>query len=82
MKDKILHLKNIGRAISNYGEDCFISKYLSSREAKLLIYLWARDFESKRNEEEDELDDIIKCGEEKLKFLKLGDTIQVLTTHQ
>ena len=78
MKDKILQLKSIGRAIAKYPDEKFVSNCLNSREVKIQIYMWGRDFESGKVTDKMELDEIIKTGKEELKLLIAGKTIQAL----
>ena len=78
MKNKILQLKNLGRVIAKYPDNRFVSNTLRSKEVKLSIYLWGRDFESKRAECEIDLDKLIKTGKEELGILIVGKTIHAL----
>jgi len=78
MKNKILQLKNIGRAIHKYPDDKFVSNCLSAREVKIQIYMWGRDFEAKKETDEKLLESILESAKQELKVLVSGDTVQAL----
>jgi hypothetical protein len=78
MKDKIKQLKSIGRAIAKYPDDKFVSNCLNSREVKIQIYMWGRDFESGKATCEQELEAVLESAKQELKILVSGNTVKAL----
>ncbi len=77
-QQKVKQLKNIGRAIAKYPLDRFKSNCLNEREVRISIYLWARDFESGRNDKDFELDQILKEAKDELMKLMKGKNVIAL----